>query len=237
MTIRRHSFSAPARFSLSLITDCLDRVNNLSGRVTRLASRTKEERLEQVREKILLGIFEPGQKHRSRSIGDLRFPDLSGVVLVEELLDEILTMALEQTPNDKPKAKIRVCHQCHAPTDDQVHVGVPCGVGRCPLDHWHGCKGGIEGGKGENGKVWAACTEAVTTDDSDPGTESEDDPAKKKLVNELPATVSEAAAILEAGLIELDSDSSSEDEELRQQREELDKLQREVDKTSLEARR
>ena len=180
------------------------------------------------------GYLELGQ--RSKSSGDLTLPFLSSESCVEELLDEILSMAVvEKSPQDdtipKGKTKPRICHQCHAPVEQPDHEGVPCGVGRCSLPHWQGCDGTIEGGKDGKGKTWAACQDIVTTEESESETDDEEIKTKSK---KLPATVKEAAKQIESGLANTeDGDSSTDDEELLQQQEELDRMQREIDQQSL----
>ena len=235
MTLRRHSFSAPAQLSLTLLSGCLERVNSLSGQVSQLASKAHNARVQQVGESVHLQVL--GHKLRSQSFGDL--PYCAKIACVEELLDEILTMVVvEKSPQDssqvKERAKIRVCHQCHAPVDQPVHVGVACGVGRCSLPHWQGCDGDIAGGKDGKGKIWAACLESVTTEESGSESENEKDKIESTNLQKLPTSIEEAAAKLGADIVNLDtSDSSSDDEDLRTKKEELDRLKREVDQQSM----
>ena len=143
--------------------------------------------------------------------------------------------------------KAAVCHQCHAPRSDPVHVGVACGVGTCPLEHWQGCTRRIpEGTKDKKGGIWTACpdleftvTDSDTEEDTDeevreaPGSGFSVEGVQKKL----PASIAAAAALMEEGLglgdkrleSSEESDSSSEDEELRLQRDEYQRLQLEFD--------
>ena len=258
--LRRHSFSAPPRLAVCLISDCLERLDNLSGRVTRLTERTKEERLGQVREQLLLV---PGPIQRSQSVGDLHYPDLLSENIAREITDEVLTMVLNEVPLPKSKVKSPVCHKCHTPLSNEVHTGVPSGVGRCPLEHWHGCKGGISGGKDGKGKDWTACPTMLSSDEeSDSDSERDDDTdlaSPDRTVNTLggeekfPESLSAAAASLENGLTgksrlaqdlsplstlvqskEHGESSSSEDEELLEQRAEFDKLQKQLEQLSLD---
>jgi hypothetical protein len=235
----------------------LERLENLNGRVSTLARLAKEERQEHVREVLGSQKLEPaGQKNRSQSLSVLSsgLSDISGIV-VEGLLDNIFSMVFNTDPDQqsiKSKPKVRLCHQCHAPTSDPVHVGIPCGVGRCSLEHWQGCEGGITSGKHGNGKIWAGCDDENTTEESDIEEESDvasepedktdqNEGVKDHTTMELPGTVAAAAAFIESGISkqgetgDTDTDSSSEDEELRQQREEFEMLKRDVEKTSLEA--
>jgi len=62
--------------------------------------------------------------------------------LVVEILDRAMGSDDENLDNGGAKLKPRICHQCHAHIDDPTHGGVPCGVGRCTLEQWHGCEGG-----------------------------------------------------------------------------------------------
>ena len=218
LRIRRHSFSAPARLSVSLISDCLERVNNLSHQVSGLSSRARDDTIAREKDCSI-----DGTAH-----------------LVVAILDQIVNRAMasddENLDNGGAKSKPRICHQCHTPIDEPTHGGVPCGVGRCTLEHWHGCEGGIEGGKDGRGKSWAACTED-TDYDSDSGSEKNED----LKINNLPKTVLEAAELLAASLgqdtsvVVDDSESSSDDEELREQRLELERLRVAVEKESLQA--
>ena len=186
-----------------------------------------------------LQVLDQGVKQRSQSVGNLDFTDQSREACVQELIDEIISMVVvEKSPQTEPQekavAKVRVCHQCHAPANDGVHAGAPCGVGRCPLQHWQGCVGGISGGKDEKGKVWAACQEE-TSDES--GDESENDDGSdtyKEDTAKLPANTRDAASVFVTDFdVEEFDDSSSDDEDLRQQRADLERLQREVDQQTL----
>lgn len=208
-TIRKHSFSAPSHLSVSLLDDCLVKVKNLSGQVSQLVGKARNQ--------------------QEKSIGD------SPVDLVQGLLDDILAMVVvEPDSHVTTKSRVRVCHQCHAPTDDPAHVGIPCGVDKCSLDHWKGCEGGIKGGKDGHGKLWVACSEDDSTD-QDTESEPEDmDEKSTKSKKHLPANLTEAVKSLEKSLVDLDiSDSESEDEELRAQRDEVARLKKEVDEHSL----
>ena len=247
VALRRHSFSAPAGLALYSINNCVEGLKELSVRVTRLTRRAQEERLRQVREKVLLDLYIPGQNNKSRSIGDLRFPDPSPVIIAEQLLDEILITTINSMSNSKSD-KVRVCHQCHAPLSDEVHIGVPSGVGRCPLEHWLGCKGDITSGMDKNSKVWSACPTMVSSD-SETGSELELEVSPtEKVPGKLPCSVEMAAAGLEKALGSTVEDElqpsplyrpddvttdSSEDDELISQREELKQLQREIDQQAV----
>ena len=157
-------------------------------------------------------------------------------VIVEELLARAMGSDDEYLDDPKVASKSRVCHQCHAPLDESIHGGVPCGVGRCTLDHWRGCKGGIEGGIDGKGKSWASCKEDSDEDTvSDTGSESE----KKEQL--LPKTVAGAAAMLhkatlgEDSSVLIESSSESEDEELREQRLEIERFKKQMEAQSLQA--
>ena len=140
-TITRHSFSAPPSLAVSLIAGCSDSLSKLSGRVADLTRKSRDS--VQVRESLLLGLSVQGSRQYSLSTGDLSKVQHSALVIAEELIDEVLKMALDST---KPRSK-PFCHHCHAPRSDPTHVGISCGVGICPLEHWEGCEGGISGGK------------------------------------------------------------------------------------------
>ena len=240
-TITRHSFSAPSSLAVSLIAGCSDSLSKLSGRVADLTRKSRDS--VQVRESLLLGLSVQGSRQYSLSTGDLSKVQHSALVIAEELIDEVLKMALDPT---KPRSK-PFCHHCHAPRSDPTHVGISCGVGICPLEHWEGCEGGIPGGKDAKGKMWTACPNLLTSD-SETDDDLENETRKKKEFiddkngQQLPGTMKEAAEIMEESLLDKhqqkqtevsdsDSDSSSsEDEELRQQREEYERFQMEVEK-------
>ena len=196
------------------------KLKSLSNRITNLSSKS-------------------GTPQRSASLGALSSPCQPIVSIVEELVEDLLDMAMEQTAN---KTKNPVCHHCHAPRNDPVHVGVPCGVGACTNDHWQGCSEGITEGKDKKGKVWTACPEELSSDDDD--TDQEETVERFQVRDELPKSVAEAAAMLEKVLDDEslrhresdfsdDSDIESEDEELRHQREEYERLQKEVEQQAL----
>lgn len=128
----RHSFSAPAQLSLTLISDRLHKVQSLTGRATKLSDWAYHDRVGQVSQLVLprAGHLELG--HRSKSTGDLFHPILSSKSCVEKLLDKIMNITvMEKSPDNgllKTVTKPRICHQCHGPLDQPVHEGVPCGV-------------------------------------------------------------------------------------------------------------
>ena len=153
----------------------------------------------------------------------------SPVSLVRDILDDILAMVGgESESSEAAKSKVRVCHKCHAPTDDPSHIGIPCGLDRCSLDHWEGCEGGITGGKDGHGKLWAACTGADSTDEDTESEPENEDEKSGKSRKQLPASLSEAVKSVEKNLVDLViSDSDSDDEELRAQRAEVTRLKKE----------
>ena len=194
---------------------------------------------------------------RSKSLSSLNLVNLVTTVdIVQEVIGDILTMAMDGS--SQSQTKLRLCHQCHAPLTDDVHIGVPSGVGKCQLNHWVGCKDDIPGGKGKNGKQWAACpsmhdSDSDIDDSDDPGeTNSEgydEGPGKKGL---LPDSLAKAAASLELDMekvettgqlsplsqlkdtVEEEEDTSSDDEDfLVLQREELERLRQTVEQQSL----
>ena len=57
---------------------------------------------------------------------------------------------------DPAETMPRTCHGCHAPLDED-HQAFPSGWQKCQLEHWEGCKGGIEDGKSANGSDWRGC--------------------------------------------------------------------------------
>ena len=185
---------------------------------------------------------------RSASLGVLFSSSQPVVSVVEELIEGLLETAMEQAVI---KTKNPVCHHCHAPRNDPVHTGVPCGVGACTNDHWQGCKGDITEGKDKKGKLWTACPELFSCDE-DTEEDTEEDTDKEETVEqstefvlkELPKSVAEAAAMLERGLgedslkrkesdLSEDSDTDFEDDELKQQREEYERLQKDFEQQAL----
>ena len=242
-TLRRHSYSAPPSLAVSSVHDCIERVHELTGRVSRLTERSHLLR-SKVRDSSLLVV--PGQIQRSQSVGNFNFPDPSSLAFVKLLIDEILIMSMSETQPPKAK-KMPQCHQCHAPLSDEVHVGIPSGVGRCTLDHWDECEGGIPGGTGKNGKLWAGCPDVETDTSSDSDEEIQihtivEGGEIKEVKGTLPGSMSEAASLFKnkaksdlspLSLLrqtqDLDESDSSEDEELLKQREEVMKLQREFE--------
>ena len=160
--LRRKSVSAPPQLASVLLSDCLNKAREATGRVTRLHQKTLEERKRQDRES---GLFVLGQesKQKSKSLIDFHSIDLQSVSLVGSLIAEMVETAMEELQVLK---KIRTCHQCHAPLSESLHAGVASGVGVCPLEHWKGCPGGIEDGVDGHGKPWAGCIRADDLDKS-----------------------------------------------------------------------
>ena len=111
--IRRHSFSAPPSLALSSLAGCLKRVSELSSIVECMSKRHKV------------------QVPRSLSVNDLRDFKLTSIQISEEIIDDILTMSVFNSP--KPSKKVPQCHQCHAASADESHVGFLGGDGRCQL--------------------------------------------------------------------------------------------------------
>ena len=164
------SWSAPARLASSILSDCLARTREISGRVTRLTGKALEEKERQRKENLLLDlhVLDQASTGRSRSLVDIRSLDIHSVTISEDILTEVVGMAAM----DQSQVKKRTCHQCHAPTSDPCHDGVPSGVGVCPLQHWGLCAGGIKGGVDKSGKSWAGCTDKEEVDDSDTSVDS-----------------------------------------------------------------
>ena len=48
------------------------------------------------------------------------------------------------------------CHECHGPVGD-YHAEYPHGIGKCPLQHYDFCVGGITEGKDKGGHMWKGC--------------------------------------------------------------------------------
>ena len=144
-SLRRHSFSAPPSLAPSSVHNCIVRVKELTGLVTQLGNKLNQKK---VRDSSLLV---PGPIQRSRSIATFNFSELSGVSIAEHIIEEIIEMSVFNSPYPSHR-KLPQCHHCHAPLSNEVHVGVPSGVGRCSLDHWEGCQGGIPGGTGKMGR-------------------------------------------------------------------------------------
>ena len=208
--------------------------------VSRLTERSTEQRELKVRD--LHHLVVSGQLQRSQSIGFVNFSDQSSLGIVQQLVEEILTMSVDiHQPKSK---KLPQCHQCHAPLSDEVHVGIPCGVGRCTLHHWEGCEGGIPGGTSKNGKLWAGCP----SDSSGSETDCEDEENEEKLdstvdspgvktaaEDSLPGATSLMFNLVESSphiaplsQIRQEQDSEcSDDEDLLRQREELARLRKE----------
>ena len=231
-------------------------MDSLAGRVTRLRERAQQDRLRQVGEQLSPGVCFPVP--RSQSVGSNCITDLSTEFVIEAVLSEVLTMAMSMSEASQPQTKLRLCHQCHTPLNADEHSGMPSGLGKCSLEHWHGCKGDIEGGKGKHGKDWAGCP---TTQNSETEDETEEEGDLDNTLDEglkvaakLPPTVEQAAAILEEGLNgdfqlqqslsqqlhsnrkdteDFDDSSSSEDEELHLQQLEFEKLQKLVELQAL----
>ena len=110
--------------------------------MTRLTGKALEERERQRKENLLLDLYvlDQASTGRSRSLVDIRSLDIHSVTISEDILTEVVGMAAM----DQSQVKKRTCHQCHAPTSDPCHDGVPSGVGVCPLQHWGLCTGGIK---------------------------------------------------------------------------------------------
>ena len=238
---------------MSLIARCADSLEQLSGRVENWTRRSQTAFSGQVKNSLDTDL--KGKSRFSLSTGDIN-GQLSSLVVAKSLVNLIFSLAMEQA---KSKAKAQVCHQCHAPRSDPSHVGFPCGVGVCELDHWDGCMGGIPGGNDAKGKTWASCPDPdnsldETLSNSDDGEQNDESlteiaPAsgKASLRQQLPSSVKEAAADLERmlppgmrsrtiGSTSEDSDSSSDDDDLVRQRAELAQLQLEVEQQAKSAK-
>ena len=183
--------------------------------------------------------------HDDEIVGRQDIPGLETTHIVSDLCSELIDRAMETIHENlgvpKAMAKPRICHQCHAPLDDPVHVGVSCGVGRCTLQHWEGCEGGIDGGKDGRGKSWAACVEGTDDSDSDNDSEKTEFNSELRSSNNLPATITEAATLLNTALGANDDsvyieDSSSDDEELREQRLEFERLKNQIESETASAK-
>ena len=122
--------------------------------------------------------------------------------------------------------KHRTCHQCHRPTSDPHHQGLPAGVGHCTLEHWAECPGG------KTGDTWSACP--LTR----PENEENNETVFKNAT--LPRTVSQAADMFEkaAGLKSVSStdyssgDDSSDEEELKIRQAEIEVLKLQAEKAA-----
>ena len=138
--------------------------------MTRLTGLALEERERQREENLLLDlcVLDQASNGRSKSLVDIRSLDILSVTISEDSLTEVVGTAAM----DPSQVKKRTCHQCHAPTADPCHDGVPSGVGVCPLQHWGLCAGGIKGGIDKSGKSWAGCTDTEEVDDSDTSADS-----------------------------------------------------------------
>ena len=58
----------------------------------------------------------------------------------------------------------RLCHHCHAPQSNPVHVGIPTGAGHCTLKHWEECQLQKEEGYDKRKKWWTGCPNLVDID-------------------------------------------------------------------------
>ena len=256
--LRRHSCSAPPRLVSYVVSDCLSKAKEITGRLTRLTRKVQQERKKQERQNIWVDLFVLGQvpSRRSRSLLDLRTLDLQPVVWAEQLVTEMVDKAME----DLTKKKVRTCHQCHAPISDPAHNGVPYGVGTFPLEHWEGCRGGIKGGLDAKHKDWAPCPDMVeSSDDSSDSTLSQtslnagDDDSDEIILkttnldlNDILGTdlpILKHKETVEPTLekqrhpstdcSDLESDDEAAMEELRLQREEVQKLQDQIQRETL----
>ena len=154
---------------------------------------------------------------------------------------------------------MRICHHCHTPQSEPVHVGVPTGVGQCTLPHWEHCSLDQAPGYDKHKKLWTGCTEALddTKDEEDLVTDSNDDEIDDGSENDvtvkhsLPRNITEAAELLDKATVESrgvreaadllgshaglhvsdddDSDEDTDDEEDRLARGELEKLKNRVE--------
>ena len=97
---------------------------------------------------------------RAKSLPDLDRLEERQVTMSEETDPEVTLVV------PKPK-RPRRCHQCHAPLDEEAHVGLKAGVGVCTLPHWEFCPGDIPEGEEAKGKLWAPCPDSSTSDDTD----------------------------------------------------------------------
>ena len=70
--------------------------------------------------------------------------------------------------------KPRRCKACHGYNDD-THVSIPMGVGKCTLPHSVLCVGGIGGGRDSKGREWLPCPEDYLGSASRGEQENDDD--------------------------------------------------------------
>ena len=105
-----------------------------------------------------------------------------------------------------PSSIMRICHHCHTPQSEPVHVGVPTGVGQCTLPHWEHCTLNQAPGYDKHKKLWTGCIEVEedTVDESNIVADlSLDDGSERDITvkKQLPKNLSEAAAILDAATV------------------------------------
>ena len=123
---------------------------------------------------------------------------------------ENIYSSLPDLRHSLPSSIMRICHHCHTPQSEPVHVGIPTGVGQCILPHWEHCTLNQTPGYDKHKKLWTGCTDVVqdTQDESDTvaglsldetGDGSDKDITLRK---QLPKNLSEAAAILDAATVE-----------------------------------
>ena len=250
--LRRQSWSAPGRLASGLVSECIQKTKDLTGQISRLTTNTRNERERQKRENIFVDLFvlADNPDRRSKSLIDLRELDLQSVVFAESIVDNLVTVAMEEVKKNRAKT----CHQCHAPISDAVHSHVPSGVGICPLEHWALCPGGIKAVDGAKNRSWAPCPDMLdsSTSGSDDSTLSQSsmideisfkngekggDPKHPIEVDVVVATgnnVEGETSTVEIESSDLESDEEAMQEELRIKREEIQKLQDAVKQKSTE---
>ena len=146
---------------------------------------------------------------------------------------------------------VRLCHHCHAPQSNSVHVGIPTGSGHCTLPHWEECTLQKVEGYDKHKKWWTGCPDMEKDVDDLDTTEEDgletaknssnsslliDDEEVKIKTPTLPRTLEEAADLLEiaTGLEKEESGEDTEDEENRHYAAEVQELKRRVEQQQIE---
>ena len=199
---------------------CLDRLTQLSGQVDRLTSRTREERIKQVRSSVGLGCTV--SQVRSRSLVDIRH-----LVAMGDTGGDI------DTGVETQQVKTRTCHQCHCPLNEPYHAGTLAGVDHCTLAHWDGCLGGRTGAGRDSS--WKACPVQVQekTEESFPTSVQ----AAAAMMEKSRLEMLEPVDKNSHGLSDSDSSDDDDDEELRIRQEELEQLKRDMVKFGKDKRK
>ena len=94
----------------------------------------------------------------------LSLNSLPGLAVVEDLLDSLISSAVNQ--GESIMAKPRQCHHCHRLTSHPEHVGIGAGINLCSLEHFELCPGGRE-----ESPSWTGCPDLES--DVESGEESE----------------------------------------------------------------